>query len=75
MTGIPETWDDRARRALTFARMQRWATDLDDRIAKARLLVECGAPDPKFGELIEELETFKYCCEVLAFSTEAREAA
>ena len=53
-------------RALIYQRMDRWRRDLDSRFAKARLIAHCGAPDPNFNALADELRTFRYCLEVLA---------
>jgi hypothetical protein len=48
--------------------MHAWRADLEERFARAQLLVALGAPDPNFDALADEMATFRYCIEVLAFS-------
>lgn len=52
-------------------RMHAWRADLEERFARAQLLVALGAPDPNFDALADEIATFRYCIEALVFSKEA----
>jgi hypothetical protein len=66
-----ETGDDLARDAAIHERMCNWHRDLEDRVAHAQLLLDLGAPDPSFDNLADELATFRYCVEALAFNPRA----
>jgi len=62
------SWDAHARDAAIHLRMLRWQRDLEERVGKAQMLIDLGAPDLSFDALADELATFRYCVEALAFS-------
>ena len=68
VTELAVTWEELSHRASTHERMHRWQRTLERRCEHARLLVDLGAPDHRFDDLIAELETFQYCVAALAFS-------
>jgi len=67
----PVTWQELAHRAATYERMNRWARVLERRMEHTQLLIDLGAPDPKFDDLAAEIEVFSYCLAALVLTDDA----